>query len=84
MSPNQHISSTKKSIWSKRGGKFTNQRMREGIAVNYKYRGIAFTSFPLSVNESKREYTEAAAILRGKNVQRVMVGIAFLVAGVFW
>ena len=37
-------------------------------------RGSAFMSFPLSVNESKRKNTEAAAILRGKNVQRVMVG----------
>ena len=40
----------------------------------YVNRGRAFTSLPLSVNESKRKNTEAAAILRGKNVQRVMVG----------
>ena len=33
-----------------------------------------FTSFPLSVIESKRKYTEAAAILEGKNVQWVVVG----------
>ena len=40
-----------------------------------KYNGErAITSFTLSVIESKRKYTEAAAILRGKNVQWVAVG----------
>ena len=41
---------------------------------NYMYRDCAFTSFTLSVIESKWKYTKAAAILRGKNVQWVAVG----------
>ena len=35
-------------------------------------------SFPLSVNENKRKYTEGVAILSGKNVQRVAVEEHFL------
>ena len=37
-------------------------------------RGCAFRSLPLSVNESKQKNTEAAAIFRGKNMQKCTAG----------